>query len=218
MQFTPDEIANRVFTPSAEGYHPGEVRDFLARIASQVSELISDAGSTGVTAPSTATDMMSSAVNVNADLAQTIDDRLLAIEASLAELLVRPMGRPAGEFHLRDIPANAAPVGANRSAFDPVESGLRHPDQLGSDRLGSDRLDSGQAIDSAPFGALTDVPADLDLPRSAADTPARRLPRIPETHLGDTTSVRPVFSDTANILLDDVVSDVMQNVTNEPEA
>jgi DivIVA domain-containing protein len=35
MTLTPDEIAKRGFTPSADGYHQGEVREFLARIAAQ---------------------------------------------------------------------------------------------------------------------------------------------------------------------------------------
>ena len=39
MGLTPDEIAERAFTPSVDGYHKGEVRDFLARIAAQLRGL-----------------------------------------------------------------------------------------------------------------------------------------------------------------------------------
>jgi len=39
MRMTPDEIAQRAFTPSADGYHKAEVRSFLERIAAQVTAL-----------------------------------------------------------------------------------------------------------------------------------------------------------------------------------
>ncbi len=39
MGLTPDEIAHRAFTPSADGYHQGEVRTFLKRIAAQLRDL-----------------------------------------------------------------------------------------------------------------------------------------------------------------------------------
>ena len=39
MGLTPDEIAHRAFTPSVDGYHQGEVRSFLERIAAQLRGL-----------------------------------------------------------------------------------------------------------------------------------------------------------------------------------
>ena len=39
MGLTPDEIAHRAFTPSVDGYHQGEVRSFLDRIAAQLRSL-----------------------------------------------------------------------------------------------------------------------------------------------------------------------------------
>jgi len=36
MGLTPEEIAHRAFTPSIDGYHQGEVRSFLERIAAQL--------------------------------------------------------------------------------------------------------------------------------------------------------------------------------------
>ena len=36
MGLTPDDIAHRAFTPSADGYHKREVRTFLERIAAEV--------------------------------------------------------------------------------------------------------------------------------------------------------------------------------------
>jgi len=39
MGLTPDEIAHRAFTPSADGYHQGEVRLFLERIAAELRGL-----------------------------------------------------------------------------------------------------------------------------------------------------------------------------------
>jgi len=40
MALTPDEIAHRAFTPSVDGYHQGEVRSFLERVASQLENLL----------------------------------------------------------------------------------------------------------------------------------------------------------------------------------
>lgn len=40
MSLTPEEIAKRAFTPSADGYHQGEVREFLARIAAEQQALL----------------------------------------------------------------------------------------------------------------------------------------------------------------------------------
>lgn len=41
MGLTPDEIAQRAFTPSVDGYHQGEVRSFLERVAAQLRGLLS---------------------------------------------------------------------------------------------------------------------------------------------------------------------------------
>lgn len=40
MPLTPDDIAKRSFTPSADGYHQGEVRDFLERVATEHSTVV----------------------------------------------------------------------------------------------------------------------------------------------------------------------------------
>lgn len=39
MTISPEEIETRPFTPSADGYHQGEVRSFLARVAAELRDL-----------------------------------------------------------------------------------------------------------------------------------------------------------------------------------
>lgn len=267
MSFSPEDIANRVFTPSAEGYHQGEVRDFLQRVAREVRSLHaaytaqSDGAGHLVPLPGSEASFSAAANNTpESERLAAISDRLETLVAQLEGRLVNPIApeqpqayqpqakpaEPERSAHVdqpvidqppiyqrqsaSDLPAStpqfampaaaphaAAPAPPPTSAAVPVArpatiAPVAQPAPTSRDIAASN---SGNAPGDPTFIERVPIAVE-DAPPSSAESflsSATPVPRVPSEKLtapiGGLTPDDPMFSDSANDLLDGVLDDVM---------
>lgn len=207
VSVSPEEIESRSFTPSAEGYHQGEVQAFLARVAYQMRRL--QAGSTpgAIVDPLAGTNdtllqheaRLDSHENRLAALSGRLEALLTQLEAAATQLPT--VGNGVAATAPADIAAGAAM--ADSASDDPIE--------LSVDRA---PLGAEPNTDYAPVAA--DDPVILDDTASAA---AAHVPRVPREKLapaiGVIDSTEPLFSDNAQDLLDGVLDDVLGSLADD---
>lgn len=205
MSFSPEDIANRVFTPSAEGYHQGEVRDFLQRVAREVRSLhaayAAQSSNDGPLVPLPGGESTSNAIADDTVSGADDSDRLAAISDRLEALIGRLEGVAHAEPTVIGLQDAVARTPAQPAA-PPARQDLATP--------------TGQAtvIDRAPTErvpvVVEEAPTRRAAPPASASTP---LPRVPSEKLtaplGSISPADPMFSDSANDLLDGVLDDVM---------
>ncbi len=241
MSFSPDEIAKRAFSPSADGYHQIEVRDFLRRVAAQVHDAQAaepqappppPAPATTeapVTATATAPTIDNRANPVLDTRVAALETRLDQISAQLAELRTILVATSASVAAVPGAQRASSPgaseprVASRRADTAPKPAAPLEPAASPSRRgIAADPLFARPSADS-PTAAAAHAMAPTSPPSTSPATPPvvreRALPRVSQDRLGAALPEpdSELFTESAHDLLDGVVDDVMGQIATDLE-
>lgn len=229
-----------MFTPSVEGYHQGEVRDFLQRVAREVRNLhaaySAQSGSAGALVPLPGADQGEPhAVSAGGEGARltAVSDRLEALVTQLEGSLGATPGSPSSALSV-DQPLGSAPAAPSAPTIPPPATNQAPATTTAATSpsiatTSTALAPTSETPRSAPAARqftgdptyIERVPVvveDAPTPSSAAADTAP-LPRVPTDKLtpslGALSPSDPMFSDNANDLLDGVLDDVMGKLSDD---
>lgn len=198
----PNDIARRAFTPSADGYHKAEVREFLDRVARQLRQMAAAGASVPGVASVAGTNVAADS-GIDSERLTAIENQLAAVSRQLDQVLslVTRQGAPQQTPSVPTAPLPPSPPAPAAPA-------------------------PSASVPSAPAPAAPTPQVHIEAPLSTAPT-APQLPRVgaPEPPVAAAApadvdalfaSTDPVISDTANDLLDGVLDDVMGRLSKPP--
>jgi len=234
MGLTPEEIAQRAFTPSADGYHQGEVRSFLERVASQL-QILQDG------LPEGRVELMelTAALQSHEPRLDTLTNKLDAAVAQLAAATTQLQETQAETT--AQLTSAQALTNQQRQATQELASLSKQPaTSEGSTNPSAASIATPPASTPAPTTSSGTPPSTPNSKANALPPPpepnptASALPPPPEPNptasaaasevaeaadplslFGSDFDSQPLFSDNANDLLDGVLDDVMETINDE---